>query len=71
MLDDNIPDHVLVFLQSLRPEEVDHLQDAIRFFESAQTMGKFLRWVVMLAVSAFLGGAALMKAWHELWPRRY
>lgn len=64
----DVDPEVARFLHNLREEDVALLKASINFMRSAQTMGRFVKWMVITAVGAFLGAIALgegiAKFWH-------
>jgi hypothetical protein len=54
-----LPKHTQDFLIELREEEVDELMEAIKFMRSIKTVGKFVKWVIITAVGAFIGMVSL------------
>ena len=44
---DDLPDKTKDFLASLRPDEVDTLNDGIRLVRSIATVGAFMKWEIV------------------------
>lgn len=51
-----------VFLENLRSDEVGLLAEAINFMRSVKTVGRFVKWSIVLAVGSFIGMVALGEA---------
>lgn len=68
---DDLPEKTKQFLVSLRPDEVDTLNDGIRLVRSIATVGAFMKWVIVgilgLAVGIVLFGESVGKivAWFK------
>lgn len=54
-----LPKYTQDFLIELREEEVEELQEAIRFMRSVKTVGTFGKWLLITAVGAFVGTVSL------------
>ncbi len=62
-----LPEHVRLFLEALRPEDIASIVEGITIAKAAKTMGKFWKWTFILIVSAFTGMAALGQSALWLW----
>lgn len=51
----DLPKHTQQFLQNLRKEEVEELNEAINFMRSVRTVGIFGKWLIITAVGMFIG----------------
>ncbi len=66
-----LPEHTQDFLIALREEEIDELQEAIKFMRSVKTVGRFGKWLIITAVGAFIGAVSLgesilkLKGWFK------
>lgn len=62
---DDLPDKTKDFLASLRPDEVDTLNDGIRLVRSIATVGAFMKWLIVgilgIAVGAVMFGESVGK----------
>lgn len=54
-----LPEHTREFLEDLREEEIDDLRETIEFYRSVKTVGRFMKWLIILMVGAFIGSIAL------------
>lgn len=61
-----LPEHTQEFLISLREEEVEELQEAIKFMRSIKTVGTFGKWLIITAVGAFIGAVSLGESFIKL-----
>ena len=63
--------HTQDFLIDLREEEINELQEAIKFMRSVKTVGTFGKWLIITAVGAFIGAVSLgesilkLKGWFK------
>ncbi len=55
----DLPDHVREFLEDLREEELDLLHDAVVFMNTVRLVGRFMKWMIITVIGAFLGAAGL------------
>lgn len=55
----DLPDYTQEFLKNLREEDVIELKEAMRFMKSVKTINKFLKWVIITAVSVFVATISL------------
>ena len=53
-----LPQYTRDFIEDLRPRDLKLLADAINFMQSAQTMGRFTRWTLLLIIGAFVSAAS-------------
>ncbi len=66
-----LPNFTQDFIAELREEDVEELKEAIKFIRSAKTIGKFGRWMLLTAISMFIGAVALgehiikLKGWFK------
>ncbi len=51
----DLPEKTREFIEQLREKDVDLLNKAIEFMRSAETMGRFARFIAVLIVGSFLG----------------
>ena len=67
-----IPPDVRAFLAELRPDEVKMLRDGIRLVAAVSTVGRAVRWGIILGAGIVLGvsgvGEAVLKMWHWVVP---
>lgn len=67
-----IPPDVRAFLAELRPDEVKMLRDGIRLVAAVSTVGRAVRWGIILGAGLVVGlgafGDAAVKIWHWLAP---
>lgn len=54
----DLPPETRRFIENLRPGEIKLLEDSINFMRSAQTMGRFGRWTLLLIIGAFVSAAS-------------
>lgn len=52
---DDLPPKTKKFLSNLRDDEIDTLNDGIRLINSAMTVGKFMKWVIVGLLGLFVG----------------
>lgn len=52
---DDLPDKTKDFLASLRPDEVDTLNDGIRLVRSIATVGAFMKWLIVGTLGMAMG----------------
>lgn len=62
-----LPPEVTKFLKGLRPDELQLLNESINFMRSAKTMGRFMKWVLITIVGAFIGTVTLGEAISKVW----
>jgi hypothetical protein len=55
----DLPKHTQKFLQGLRKEEVEELNEAIQFMGKVRTVGTFGKWLIITAVSLFVATVTL------------
>lgn len=55
---DDLPPKTKEFLSNLRPDEIDTLNDGIRLINSAMTVGRFMKWV-LISLLGLLAGVVL------------
>lgn len=55
----DLPEETREFFESLRPQDIQMLTKSIDFMRSAETMGRFAKWVVVLIVGMFLSMVAV------------
>lgn len=66
-----LPNFTQDFIAELREEDVEELREAIKFIRSAKTVGKFSKWMLLTAISMFMGAVALgeyiikLKGWFK------
>ncbi len=51
----DLPEHVKVFLENLRIDDVAAIEEGIKLSKAARTVGKFWKWVALAVVSTFAG----------------
>ena len=54
-----LPDSTKVFLAGLTEQKIDRIEKGIKLAEAAETIGKFWKWIAILAVTAFAGIATI------------
>ena len=64
-----LPEPTKLFLENLTPEKIASIEEGIKIAQAARTMGKFWKWVFILAVSAFAGMATIGQSFEWLWQR--
>lgn len=52
---DDLPEPTKKFLNNLRADEIDTLNDGIRLVGSIRTVGKFVKWVLVGVIGFFAG----------------
>ena len=61
----DLPQYTQEFLEGLREDDVTELKEAMRFMKSVKTINRFLKWVIITAVSVFVAtislGESIMK----------
>ena len=63
------PDEVTAFVRLVRmgPEGVEQLTGALKLYQSISTVGKFVKWVLIVFLGFFVAGGAIIKGLHEYW----
>lgn len=56
---DDLPEPTQQFLKSLRPEEVQTLNDGIRLVNAIRTVGTFMKWVIV-GILGFVVGVVML-----------
>lgn len=56
---DDLPEETKQFLTSLRPEEVQTLNDGIRLVNAIRTVGTFMKWVIV-GILGFVVGVVML-----------
>lgn len=59
---DDLPDKTKEFLASLRPDEVDTLNDGIRLVRSIATVGAFMKWLIVGTLGIAVGAVMFYEA---------
>ncbi|ABA04799.1 conserved hypothetical protein [Nitrobacter winogradskyi Nb-255] len=52
---DDLPPATKEFLTNLRPDEIKTLNDGIRLINSALTVGRFMKWVIITMLGILAG----------------
>lgn len=67
----DLPKETREFLAKLRPEELALLMDGIQLVSSSRVLGRFLKWLLLSIIGAFLAAASLGDAVIKLlsWSR--
>lgn len=52
---DDLPTTTKEFLTNLRPDEIKTLNDGIRLINSALTVGRFMKWVIITMLGMLAG----------------
>ena len=68
----DLPKETREFLARLRPEEIALLMKGIQLVSSAGVLGRFLKWLLLSIIGAFLAAASLGDAVVKLlsWSRQ-
>ncbi len=62
-----LPEPTRKWLEDLRKEDIKELNDAVRFFHATKAGGKFVKWLMFMIVTIFVGAAAFGEALQKLW----
>jgi hypothetical protein len=54
---EDLPEHVRLFLEQLRPDDIASIAEGITLAKAAKMMGRFWKWIFITAVLV-AGGAA-------------
>ncbi|MGU3577111.1 hypothetical protein ACLBWZ_16470 [Brucellaceae bacterium C25G] len=54
-----LPEETQKFLTGLRGDDLVMLRDGLRLVGAMQTMGKFMKWVIVVVGGTFIGGVLL------------
>lgn len=49
----HLPETTRKFLEDLRESDISDLNEAVRFYRNARTVGKFNAWLIMSALATF------------------
>lgn len=49
----HLPEPTRKFLEDLREDDITDLNDAVRFYRNAKTIGRFNAWLIMSALATF------------------
>lgn len=63
----NAKPSTLEWLREARDEEIDQLKEGIGLVQASRTVGRFVKWVIITIVAAFVGAVALGKAFQDFW----
>lgn len=63
---DDLPEKTKSFLSSLRDDEIDTLNDGIRLINSAMTIGRFMKWVLISVLGILAGIVMFGETIHKI-----
>jgi hypothetical protein len=67
----DLPEYTQDFLIDLREEEIEELQEAIKFMRSVKTVSTFFKWFIITSVGIFVGAVSFgesigkMRGWFK------
>jgi hypothetical protein len=64
---DDVPEETREWISTLRKDDIDDLNEAVRFFRSAKIVGTFTKWTLITIFGAFIGAVAFGEAVVKLW----
>jgi hypothetical protein len=62
----DLPEDVRVWLERMAPQDVRTLTEGVHMIRSMLTVGRLMRWAVILLVGAVIGLVGLMEAMERL-----
>jgi hypothetical protein len=62
-----LPEVTRQWLENLRADDINDLNDAMKFYHATKAGGKFIKWLVIVVVACFVGAAAFGEAIQKLW----
>ena len=62
-----LPEPTRQWLEELREDDIQELNDAVKFYRTARAVGRFNKWLIITVVTIFVGAAAFGKALQEFW----
>src|SRR5689334_12310590 len=64
----NASPETLKWLKDARPDEIKQLDEGIKLVRSSRTVGKFVKWIIISGIGAFIlasqFGDAVVKIWN-------
>jgi hypothetical protein len=62
----HLPKPTREYLESLREEDIDLLNEAVKFMRSVKTVGKFTKWLIVTIVGSFIVAGQFGEAIQKL-----
>lgn len=62
-----LPDRTKDFLSKLDEDDIDNLEDAIKFYATVRTMGHVMKWLAITILAVIVGIASLYENSLKIW----
>ncbi|WPM81448.1 hypothetical protein R5W60_04295 [Brucella pseudintermedia] len=62
-----LPEETREFLSQLRQNDIDTLKDAMRFYETVQTLGRVAKWGAITVLAIIVGVVSLYENVLKVW----
>jgi len=63
----HLPEPTRKWLETLREDDLAEINDAIKFYRTARTLGRFGKWSIISAVAFFITVSQLGEAVQKIW----
>lgn len=62
-----LPPATRVWLENLRPKDIEEMEEALKFFRNSKTLGRFWKWLVLSMVGIFVASATFGDQVIRIW----
>ncbi|SCD25500.1 hypothetical protein [Brucella inopinata] len=62
-----LPDRTKEFLSKLDEDDIDNLEDAMKFYATVRTMGHVVKWLAITVLAIIVGIASLYENTLKIW----
>ncbi len=63
----HLPETTRQWLEDLRPDDIAKIQEAVKFYNTARSVGRFNKWLILFVISTFIAAVAFGKSVAEFW----